>query len=45
MKGMLASKETINVVADAIEKYKLPLSVIDPVFQHSRHRKFKLPHD
>lgn len=29
---MLASKETINVVADAMEKYKVTLSVIDPVF-------------
>lgn len=30
---MLASKETISVVADAIEKYKVALSVIDPVYQ------------
>jgi hydroxymethylpyrimidine/phosphomethylpyrimidine kinase len=40
---MLASKETIDVVADAIEKYEVPLSVIDPVnYQLSR---FNILHD
>jgi len=29
--GMLASAETISVVADAIEQYEIPLSVVDPV--------------
>ena len=34
-KGMLASASTISVVADALRRYKIELSVIDPVRVHT----------
>lgn len=33
--GMLASAETIEIVADAFRKYNVAMSVVDPVCQPS----------
>jgi len=35
MKGMLASAETIEVVADSLREYKVAIVVVDPVSRES----------